>query len=97
MARSTDEVAEQRYIGDADSKFVHDSYHEDPTPRGCRIFELVKSRQALRFDPDRLAQALSEGFTMCEKCMERIDDRPSRLWKQMSEETNRHLENEEGS
>lgn len=64
----TARLQDQRYLGDAQALIVHDLLHEDTTPRGCRVFDLVQSGQAVRFQPDRLRQALAEGYKRCEKC-----------------------------
>lgn len=68
MAISTTRLQDQRYLGDPSTCIVHDLLHEDPTPRGCRTFDLVKSGQAVRFEPDALRQAKAEGYQPCDKC-----------------------------
>jgi len=68
MAIPTSRFQDQRYLGDGEKLIVHDLLHEDPTAGGCRAFDLVKSGQAVRFEPDRLRQALAEGYQRCDKC-----------------------------
>jgi hypothetical protein len=84
MAMATDKRRDQRYIGDTERSIVHDSLHEDPTPNGCNLGKLLKSGTAVRFDPDRLGQAQSEGFAMCDRCLFRLDARPSQSWKRVN-------------
>ncbi len=59
----------RHYVGDLETKIVHDVIHEDPTPEGCKIWELVRSGRAVGFESDRLQQALREGYTPCPKCL----------------------------
>lgn len=68
MAIPTSNLREQRYLGDAEAMRVHDLMHEDPTPKGCRTLEIVKSGRGVRFEPDSLRQAASEGYQTCPKC-----------------------------
>ncbi|GBD14472.1 hypothetical protein HRbin25_00346 [bacterium HR25] len=69
MAEPTNSLKGQRYIGDVENKIVHDVLHEDPTPDGCRIWDLVQAGKAVRFQPDRLSQAVQEGYQPCNKCL----------------------------
>jgi len=75
MASPTSSLKSQRYIGDLESHVVHDLYHEDPLPDGCRAFELIKSGLAAKFEPDKLRQAVKEGYEICQKCMFGLDRR----------------------
>lgn len=83
MAISTSERESQRYIGDGRVRIVHDALHEDPTPHGCNIGGLLRASAAVRFEPDRLRQAQSEGYTLCERCFYRLEDRPSQTIKRV--------------
>jgi hypothetical protein len=83
MAVATKDRADQRYVGDAAAKVVHDSMHEDPTPAGCRLGPLLRSGEAVRFEPDKLRQATAEGYEMCGRCLYRLDDRPGQTMKRL--------------
>lgn len=48
---------------------VHDLDREDASSSGCQINEIIRSRHAKAFMPDTLAQAYSEGFDNCAKCI----------------------------
>lgn len=83
MAVATQVRTDQRYLGDAAAMVVHDVLHEDPTPQGCRVGGLLRSGNAVRFEPDKLRQAVAEGYQMCGRCLYRLDDRPSSTMKRL--------------
>jgi hypothetical protein len=85
MAAAATSLTEQRYLGDSGSKVVHDLYHEDPTPRGCRAFDLLRSGAAVRFEPDSLRQARSEGYGTCEKCFLGLERRRTSVTRELIE------------
>ena len=84
MPEATTERGRQRYIGDKTSQVVHDSLHEDPTPGGCQLRRLLKSQNAVRFEPDRLGQARSEGYSLCPHCFFRLEARPNQALKNLA-------------
>ena len=59
----------KRYIGNNSptKKEVHDLDNEDTSPNGCQI---DKIKEVVTFDPDTLAEARSNGFDPCDKCLE---------------------------
>ena len=59
----------RRFVGNTSEKEVHDLDHEDTRPSGCQIDEIIAARHARTFDPDTLAQARSEGYDPCAKCI----------------------------
>ncbi len=69
MAFPVQSLRGRHYIGDPGTMTVHDVLHEDPTPDGCRIWDLVRSGQAVGFQPDKLRQAVAEGYAPCPKCL----------------------------
>jgi len=69
MAVPIESVRGRHYIGDPTTMTVHDVFHEDPTPEGCGIWELVRSGRAVGFQPDKLQQAMAEGYKPCPKCL----------------------------
>jgi len=84
MAQATSDRSSQRYIGDTSTNIVHDSLHEDPTPIGCKLRAVLKSGHAVRFEPDRLGQAKSEGFEDCPRCLYRLEARPGRAMNDLT-------------
>ena len=83
MALATQVRIDQRYVGDTATMLVHDTMHEDPTPQGCQVSPLLRSGKAVRFEPDKLRQAVAEGYAMCERCLYRLDDRPGQTMKKL--------------
>jgi hypothetical protein len=62
---------DKRYLGNSSStkKEVHDLRNEDTGGGGCQIREIVAAGHAVVFSPDALAQAKSEGYDPCAKCL----------------------------
>lgn len=58
-----------QYLGNTRSKEVHDLYQEDTRPSGCQINEILGAGHAVRFVPDLLSTAHSEGYDNCAKCL----------------------------
>jgi len=58
----------QRYLGNSSpsKKEVHDLHNEKTN---CQINEILKSGNAVGFDPDTLQQAHSEGYDNCAYCI----------------------------
>ena len=57
----------KRYLGNIESKKVHDLENEDREEGGCQIGEITIAHIKL-FDSDTYDQAKSEGYKHCEKC-----------------------------
>jgi hypothetical protein len=55
----------KRYIGDRDTRTVHDCDHETGD---CRIDGIVAQNNAVTFTPDTFEQATQEGYTACPHC-----------------------------
>ncbi len=82
MAIPTTKLEDQRYLGDAQRKVLHDLLHEDPTPKGCQTYALTQSQQAFRFEPDSIKQAQAEGYVLCPKCFFGLDRRRIKLTRE---------------
>ncbi len=86
MAIPANRLEDQRYLGDAPRKVLHDLLHEDPTPKGCQTFPLVQSGAAVRFEPDSIRQAQAEGYQLCPKCFFGLERRRVSLTKTFVDE-----------
>ena len=64
----------QRYVGESDRNIVHDTWHRDCEP--CIVEDVVNRGAAVGFEPDRLDQALWEGFEYCEHCFDKTEPLP---------------------
>jgi hypothetical protein len=58
--------ATKRYLGNTNTAEVHDLTNEKPA---CQISEILAAGHGVVFSPDTLAQAKSEGFDPCAKCL----------------------------
>lgn len=58
--------AAQRYLGDAESKTVHDLLREQPE---CGALEIIARGKGERFIPDKLEMALFIGYKPCPYCL----------------------------
>jgi len=58
-----------RFCGNTNTMEVHDLDKEDTSENGCQINEIVTAGHAVIFNPDTLAQARSEGYDNCAKCI----------------------------
>ncbi len=58
-----------RFLGNSNTKEVHDLDHEDTSAAGCQINEIIKAGHKVTFSPDTLAEAKSEGYDPCAKCL----------------------------
>ncbi len=58
----------KKYLGnsDSDNMEVHVLGNEKPQ---CQIDEIIRSRNAVIFDPDTLEQAHNEGYDNCAYCI----------------------------
>jgi len=59
----------KRYLGNTNSKEVHDLDNEDTSASGCQINEIIRAGPAVYFSPDSLMQAHNEGYDNCAKCL----------------------------
>lgn len=59
----------KRFVGNMDSKEVHDLNREKTGPNGCRIDEIIAVSHARTFLPDTLREAQGRGYKNCAKCM----------------------------
>lgn len=59
----------KRYLGNKNSKEVHDLDNENTSPSGCQINEIIRAGHAVFFTPDTLDQAHREGYDNCAKCL----------------------------
>ena len=57
------------YLGNTNTREVHDLIHEDASPSGCQIDEILAAGHAVGFSPDILDQAHVEGFDNCRCCI----------------------------
>lgn len=58
--------AAQRYLGDADTKTVHDLLREQPE---CGALDVIARGKGERFIPDKLEMALYIGYKPCPHCL----------------------------
>ncbi len=58
-----------RYLGNKNTKEVHDLDNEDTSLSGCQIDEIFRAGHAVTFNPDALATAHSQGYDNCAKCL----------------------------
>lgn len=59
----------KRFLGNKNTTEVHDLDIEDTSASGCQINEIIRAGNDVYFTPDTLAQARSEGFDNCAKCI----------------------------
>jgi hypothetical protein len=59
----------KRFLGNSNTREVHDLDNEDVRASGCQINEVIRAGHAVFFTPDVLAQAYSEGYDNCAKCI----------------------------
>lgn len=59
----------RQFCGNTNKMEVHDLDKEDASASGCQINEVIRSGHAKAFSPDTLAQAHSEGYDNCAKCI----------------------------
>ena len=57
------------YLGNDSSKEVHRLSNEDTSANGCQISELLAATHGVAFSPDTLAQAHTDGYDNCAKCI----------------------------
>jgi hypothetical protein len=58
-----------RYLGNKNTKEVHDLDNEDSSPSGCQIDEIIRAGHAVEFTPDTLQTAHGLGYDNCAKCL----------------------------
>ena len=58
-----------RYLGNKNTKEVHDLDNEDTSPSGCQIDEIIRAGHAVSFNPDTLEEAHRQGYDNCAKCL----------------------------
>ena len=59
----------KQFCGNTNKMEVHDLDREDASASGCQIDEIIRAGHAKAFAPDTLAQAHSEGYDNCAKCI----------------------------
>ncbi len=59
----------KRYLGNSNTKEVHDLWNEDTSPGGCQIDEIIDASHAVVFTPDTFEQADKESYDPCDKCL----------------------------
>jgi len=59
----------KRFLGNTNTKEVHDLDNEDTSGSGCQINEIILAGHEVYFAPDTLVQARSEGYDTCAKCL----------------------------
>jgi len=69
MAYTTKTRTGHRFLGNKNTKEVHDLEKEDTSGSGCQIDEILRADNAVYFIPDTLAQAKSENYDNCAKCL----------------------------
>ncbi|MFA5787955.1 MAG: hypothetical protein WDA71_13415 [Actinomycetota bacterium] len=56
----------RQYLGNRNTKEVHDLRNEQPK---CQISDILRAGHGVVFQPDTLAQARSEGYDNCAWCV----------------------------
>ena len=69
MRRDGPPVYGKRFLGNADTKVVHDLDNEKPQ---CRINEIIHAEHAVTFTPDTLVQARREGYYKSHSCISKL-------------------------
>ena len=69
MAHPTTSRGNYRYLGNTNTKEVHDLRNEDTRASGCQVDEILRAGHGVYFIPDSLTQARSEGYDPCAKCL----------------------------
>ena len=69
MAYPTASRGNWTYLGNKNKMEVHDTTQEDPRGSGCQIDEFLRAGHGVYFIPDSLAQANSERYDNCAKCL----------------------------
>jgi len=59
----------RRYVGNINTKEIHDLDNEDTSPNGCRINEIIAVGHAKIFYPNTLKQAHAEQYDNCAYCI----------------------------
>lgn len=59
----------KRYVGNTNTKEVHDLDNEKYGANECQIDEIIAAGHAVTFTPDTLSQAHSEGYDNCAHCI----------------------------
>ena len=59
----------KRYLGNTNTKEVHDLDNEDTSTSGCQIDEIIAADHAIVFNPDTLEEAHRNGYDNCAKCL----------------------------
>jgi len=66
MRRFRGNMNGEQYLGNTESKEVHDLDNEDTNANGCQIDEIIDAKHDKPFST--LSSALDEGFNKCAKC-----------------------------
>jgi hypothetical protein len=67
-------LGQVRYVGERDTRIVHDRWHTDC--QGCGLNEAVRRGDAVGFEPDSLDEAFLEGYEYCEACFDKTEPAP---------------------
>ena len=65
--RRTGHMNGEQYLGNMNTKEVHDLDNEDPSPGGCQIDEIISAGHGRPFGS--LAEAHPQGYDNCAKCL----------------------------
>lgn len=65
MVRPVSSRHDVRFLGDTNTRQVHDLVHET---RECHVAEILKAGNAVAFTPDLRLQANVEGYDNCRWC-----------------------------
>ena len=69
MRRQGSPTYEHKYVGNTNTKEVHDLDNEDTKPNGCQIDEIIRAGHVKIFFPDKLEQAKKEGYDNGHYCI----------------------------
>ena len=63
------DIRASNFLGNKKSKEVHDLRKTNQTASGCQINETIVAGNAVLLYPDTLAQAKTDGYDPCAKCL----------------------------
>ena len=67
MRRYTGNMNGERYLGNTNTKEVHDLDNENTSPSGCQIDEIIAAGHDTPYS--YLSSAHSDGYDNCAKCL----------------------------
>jgi len=69
MRRKGSPTFNHRFVGNTNTKEVHDLDNEDTNPNGCQIDEIIRAGHAVIFEEDTLQKFIEEGYDNGHYCI----------------------------